>query len=94
MIEMALEGNTMLYRHSPIIHVQEFVMFEWVQTVQTFKVELANNVKATQVFFQSWKFEIREFDGVQNVQTFKVKIINVFRPTTFLLLVIHIFKSI
>ena len=54
-------------------------MFEWVQTVQTFKVDLANNVKATQIIFQSWKVEIREFDGVQNVQTFKVKIIYVFK---------------
>ena len=76
------------------IHVQGLVMFEWVQTVKTFKVELAYNVKATQVFFQFWKVEIRELDGVQNVQTFKVKIINVFTPTKFLLLIIHISKSI
>ena len=52
-------------------------MFEWVQTVQTFKVDKANNVKATQVFFQSW--DIRDFDAVQNVQTFKVKIVYVFK---------------
>ena len=60
-----------------LIHVQ-CQMLEWVQTVQTFKVDLAYNVKASSVFFQSWRVENWEFDRVQNIQTFKVKIIGVF----------------
>ena len=68
-------------------------MFEWAQTVQTFKVDEANNVKAMQVFFQSWKVENREFDAVQNVQTFKVKIIYVFNPY-YVILYIYLFLII
>ena len=40
------------------IQLQGFEMFEWAQTVQTFKVYQAYNCKATPVFFQAWRVEI------------------------------------